>query len=305
MNHHKLIIIGGACAGYTAALYAARARLSPLVFTGEEPGGQLLLTTIVENFPGFPDGIDGPELVSNMRKQAEKFGAIMEDARVTSVDFSKKPFRIEVNGDAYTADALIIATGASTQWLNVPGEKELTGKGISSCATCDAALFRDKEVAVVGGGDAAMEDILALTKFAKSITLIHRRDALRASKIMQERVLSHPKVTLMWDSEVVEVLGDKVINGIKVKNNKTNEIKEYPIEGLFVAIGHVPNTKFLAGQIKLDEKGYIAPKGFTGTNIEGVFVAGDVADARYRQAVTAAGSGSMAAIDAERFLENR
>lgn len=302
---HKLIIIGGANAGYTAALYAARARLEPLVFVGKEPGGQLMLTSVIENFPGFPEGIDGAELMLNMRKQAERFGSIIKDTAVVSVDFQKRPFTVRTEDEEFKGDSVIIATGASAKWLGVKGEQELIGRGVSACATCDAAFFRDKEVAVVGGGDAAMEDVLALTKFATKITIIHRRDSLRASKIMQERVLKHPKISVMWDSVVEEVIGDTVVTGIKVKNIKTNEIKDLLIGGLFVAIGHKPNTEFLAGQIELDVKNYIVVKNHTETSVKGVFAAGDVADYRYRQAITAAASGCQAAIDAEKYLEHQ
>ena len=305
MDHKKLIIIGGACAGYTAAIYAARARLAPIVFAGPEPGGQLMLTSVIENFPGFPEGIDGPELMSNMRKQAERFGADIKDAKVDAVDFSKKPYTVTAGDATYTADAIIVASGASAKWLGVKGEEERIGKGVSSCATCDAAFFRDKEVAVVGAGDAAMEDILALTKFASKINVIVRRDEMRASKIMQERVLAEKKVNVIWDTVVEEVYGDPIVAGIKIKNVKTGTLSDLPIQGLFIAIGHTPNTSFLGGKVTTDELGYIVPQEGTSTNIEGVFVAGDVADHRYRQAITAAGSGSQAALDAEGYLEER
>lgn len=305
MEHRKVIIIGGACAGYTAAIYTSRARLEPLVFTGSEPGGQLMLTSVIENFPGFPEGIEGPELMSNMRKQAERFGATIKDIKVASVDFSKKPYRIVAGESTYTADSIIIASGASVKWLGVKGEEERIGKGVSSCATCDAAFFRDKAVAVVGAGDTAMEDILALTKFASKINVIIRKDAMRASKIMQERVLAEVKVNVIWDSVVEEVYGDPIVAGVRVKNVKTGEVIDLPIQGLFIAIGHTPNVDFLGGSINTDELGYIVPTEGTSTNIEGVFVAGDVADHKYRQAITAAGSGSQAALDVERYLEGR
>ena len=305
MEHKKVIIIGGACAGYTAAIYTSRARLEPLVFTGSEPGGQLMLTSVIENFPGFPEGIDGPELMSNMRKQAERFGATIKDIKVASVDFSEKPYKVIAGEETYTADSIIVASGASAKWLGVKGEEERVGKGVSSCATCDAAFFRDKEVAVVGAGDAAMEDILALTKFASKINVIVRRDAMRASKIMQERVLAEEKVNVIWDSVVEEVYGDPIVAGVKIKNVKTEEITDLPIQGLFIAIGHTPNVDFLNGAITTDELNYLVPKEGTTTNVEGVFVAGDVSDHKYRQAITAAGSGAQAALDAERYLEGR
>lgn len=302
MQHTKLIIIGGACAGYTAAIYAARARLAPIVFTGPDPGGQLMLTSVIENFPGFPEGIDGPDLMSNMRKQAERFGSVIKDAKVDSVDFSQRPYTITSGEESYTADAVIIASGASAKWLGVKGEAEHIGKGVSSCATCDAAFFRDKEVAVVGAGDAAMEDILALTKFVTKIYVLVRRDEMRASKIMQERVLAEKKVEVIWNTVVEEVYGDPIVAGIKIKNTKTDEISELGVQGLFIAIGHTPNVDFLQGAITTDELNYIVPQHSTHTNIEGVFVAGDVSDHQYRQAITAAGSGCQAALDAERYL---
>ncbi len=305
MNKTKVLIIGSAPAGYTAALYAARANLEPIVITGSNPGGQLMLTSVIENFPGFPDGIEGPELMMNMKKQAENFGATMVAKQVESIDFSKRPFKVTAGKEEYEAETIIVASGASVIWLGVKGEAELTGKGVSSCATCDAAFYRDKTVAVVGGGDSAMEDTLALTKFAKKIYLIHRRDELRASKIMQKRVLENEKVHPIWNSEVVEVMGDPMVNKIKIKNTKNGVVADLEVNGLFVAIGHKPTIDFLDGKITTDDKGYIIPVGETGTNIEGVFVAGDVADSRYRQAITAAGQGCKAAIDAEKYLEDR
>jgi thioredoxin reductase (NADPH) len=293
MEHRNIIIIGGACAGYTAAIYTSRARLEPLIFTGSEPGGQLMLTSVVENFPGFPEGIDGPDLMSNMRKQAEKFGSTIKDIKVDSVDFSKKPYTVTAGDATYTSDTIIVASGASAKWLDIKGEKERIGKGVSSCATCDAAFFKEKEVAVVGAGDAAMEDILALTKFASKVNVLIRRDEMRASKIMQERVLAEKKVNIMWNTVVEEVFGEPIVAGIKIKNTKTNEITDLTIQGLFVAIGHIPNTNFLKGAITTDELGYIISKTGTTTNVEGVFVAGDVSDHKYRQA----------ALDAERYIE--
>ncbi len=302
----KLVIIGSGPAGYTAAIYAARAEMSPRMIAGRDFGGQLMWTTDVENFPGFPSGIQGPELMEVMKKQAERFGTRITFENVTSVDFSVTPFVIQTESETIEAESVIIATGASAKWLGVPGEDRLKAKGVSACATCDGFFFKEKHVAVVGGGDAAMEEAIFLTKFAKSVTVLVRTDALRASKIMAERATKNPKISFVWNAQVQEVLGDKQITGLKVFNNKTNEITEMPIEGLFVAIGHEPNTQIFKGQIDLDIKNYLVVKsGSTKTNIEGVFAAGDVADHLYRQAVTAAGTGCMAALDAERWLSSR
>ena len=298
----KLIIIGSGPAGLTAALYAARANLNPLVLGGLEWGGQLMLTTEVENYPGFIDGINGPDLMEIFKKQAERFGAEVVNSNVTSVDFSKQPFKIISGENSYETQTVIIATGASAKWLGLDNEQKLIGKGISSCATCDGFFFKDKEIALVGGGDSAMEEALFLTKFASKVTVVHRRDKLRASKIMQDRAFENNKIEFIWNSEIEDVIGDSSVTGIKIKNVQTNESSMKDVSGLFVAIGHVPNTDFLKGQIDLNDNGYVNCDG-TKTNIDGVFVAGDVHDFRYRQAVTAAGHGCEAAIDVEKYIE--
>ena len=298
----KLIIIGSGPAGLTAALYAARANLNPLVLGGLEWGGQLMLTTEVENYPGFIDGINGPDLMEIFKKQAERFGAEVVNSNVTSVDFSKQPFKIISGENSYETQTVIIATGASAKWLGLDNEQKLIGKGVSSCATCDGFFFKDKEIALVGGGDSAMEEALFLTKFASKVTVIHRRDKLRASKIMQDRAFENNKIEFIWNSEIEDVIGDSSVTGIKIKNVQTNESSTKDVSGLFVAIGHVPNTDFLKGQIDLNDNGYVNCDG-TKTNIDGVFVAGDVHDFRYRQAVTAAGHGCEAAIDVEKYIE--
>lgn len=300
---HNVIIIGSGPAGLTAALYAARANLAPLLFAGQTWGGQLMLTSDVENYPGFPKGIMGPELMQTMRDQAVRFGTTIIDDNVTRVDFSVSPHQVWVGEKQYSAKAIIIATGASSIWLNLPSETRLRGKGVSSCATCDGAFFRNKEVVVVGGGDSALEEANFLTKFCTKVTIVHRRDALRGSKIMQDRAKANPKIAFIWDSAVEEILGDTHVTGVKLKNVKTNAITEHKTDGVFVAIGHKPNTEIFQGQIDLDAKEYIIPKEHSATNVPGVFVSGDVNDHRYRQAVTAAGMGCMAAIDAERWLE--
>ena len=298
-----LIIIGSGPAGLTAAIYTAREDFKPLVITGLSSGGQLLLTTKVENYPAFPDGIDGPELVESMRKQAEKFGARFANEDVVDIDFSSKPFKIKTSSSEYEANSVIIATGASAKWLGIPSEQKYIGKGISSCATCDAPFFKGKNVVVVGGGDTAMEDSLFLTKFVESVTIVHRRAEFRASKIMQGRVLSNPKIKVSWDSEVSEILGNGKVTGVKIKNVKSGEVTEMNVDGVFVAIGYAPNTKFLQGKLKLDEQGYIITKDEVLTDIEGVFIAGDVSDRKYRQAITAAGSGSKAALEARAYIQ--
>jgi thioredoxin reductase (NADPH) len=307
MSHEKVVIIGSGPAGLTAALYAARADLSPLVFEGVAAGGQLMITTDVENYPGFPDGILGPELMDQFRKQAQRFDARLQQVDVTKVDFSSRPFRIDVGADEYTSDSVIIATGATAKWLGVPGEERLTGRGVSACATCDGFFFRDQELVVVGGGDTAMEESLFLTKFASKITIVHRRDEFRASKIMAQRALDHDKINVLWNSVVKEVKGDTTVESVTIESTETGEQSELPANGMFVAIGHKPNTELFADQVDLDENGYIvkSPDGSTRTNVEGVFAAGDVADHIYRQAVTAAGTGCMAAIDAERWLADQ
>ena len=308
-EHHKVIIIGSGPAGFTAALYTARANLKPLIFEGSQPGGQLMITTEVENYPGFPKGIMGPEMMELFREQAHRFGATSLYYEVTKVDFSRRPFLVVANNKEYSSDAVIIATGASAKLLNIPSEKEYMGYGVSACATCDGFFFKNQEVYVVGGGDTAMEEANFLTKFASKVTIVHRRNEFRASKIMQERVLKNPKVAVVWDSVVEEVLGKtengkKSVTGLKLKNIKDNSITEVKADGLFIAIGHQPNTELFKNILPMDDKEYLLVQpGSTKTKIPGVFAAGDVADSYYRQAITAAGSGCMAAIDVERFLE--
>lgn len=349
----KVVIIGSGPSGYTAAIYAARAMLEPVLFAGYQSGGQLMWTTDIENFPGFVQGIAGPQLMSDLRSQAERFGTQIRDEYVTAVDFSVRPFKIwttipeDINPEIYTtgspeelaaatlkvkaqphtleAETVIISTGASAIMLDVPGEKRLLGNGVSTCAVCDAAFYRDKHTFVVGGGDAAMEDTLALTKFAKTVTVLHRRDAFRASKIMQDRVLQHPKITVKWNTTVTEVLGEGKVSGLHLKNVQSGEVTQVAADGLFIAIGHRPVTSLFGEQIALDEHGYVLTrmshshqgvqmaqsatndKGLvefpTMTSVEGVFAAGDVVDVRYKQAITAAGQGCSAALDAERWLE--
>ncbi len=304
MDTHKLIIIGSGPAGLTAALYAARAELKPLVIAGLTYGGQLMLTTEVENFPGFRDGIMGPELMQNMVVQAERFGAqiIYEDA--TKVDFAKQPYTVTVGDKSYQSQTVIVATGASSLWLGLPSEERFRGKGVSSCATCDGFFFKGKEIVVIGGGDAAMEEALYLTKFVKSITVLVRSDKLRASPIMQDRAKANPKIFIKYNTTVVEFLGTDRLTGIKVKDTVSGAVSEMPIEGAFVAIGHKPNTEIFKDQLELDAKGYLVPIDQTKTNVAGVYVAGDVRDYRYRQAVTAAGMGCMAAMDVEKYLHD-
>jgi thioredoxin reductase (NADPH) len=302
-SHARVLIIGSGPAGLTAAIYAARADLEPLVIAGFVPGGQLMITSEVENYPGFPEGIDGPQLMASMRAQAERFGARLLDADVEAVDFSARPFGVTAGGTRYSADSVIIATGASAIWLDLPNETRLRGRGVSACATCDGFFFRDKRIAVVGGGDSALEEALFLTKFASEVVLIHRRHEFRGSRIMQDRARTHPKVSIVWNSQVVDVLGEEKIAGLRLRDTQTGEEREMPIEGLFVAIGHKPNTDVFRDWLATDEKGYLVVHDHTASGIEGVFVAGDVHDHRYRQAITAAGDGCKAAIDAEHWLE--
>jgi thioredoxin reductase (NADPH) len=303
--HAKLVIIGTGPAGYTAAIYAGRAFLEPLVVEGIQPGGQLTITTEVENYPGFPEGVQGPQLMDLFRAQAARFQARFRSGTVDRVDLRKRPLSIWIDGVEQTADALIVATGASAKYLGLPSEKQLQGHGVSACATCDGFFYRGKEVVVIGGGDTAMEEATFLTRFATKVTIIHRRDKLRASKVMQRRALEHPKIQLLWDSTVDEVLGSRKegVTGVRVRDVKTGVTSVMACQGYFVAIGHQPNTAVFVGQLEMDETGYLktAP-GSTRTNVAGVFAAGDVADKTYRQAVSAAGTGCMAAIDAERYL---
>jgi thioredoxin reductase (NADPH) len=299
---HEVIIIGGGPAGYTAAIYAARANLSPHVIEGFGAGGQLMLTTDVENFPGFPDGITGPELMQHMRGQAERFGATFEAADVSRVDFSERPFRVWVDDEEHRARSVIISTGASARWLDLPSESRLRGFGVSTCATCDGFFFRDKAMVVVGGGDSAMEEASFLARMASSVTIVHRRDEFRASRIMVDRALANPKIHVRWNAEVVEVVGEDKVEAVRVRDTVTGELEDIPAAAMFVAIGHDPNTSLFAGQIALDESGYVITDG-TRTDVEGVFACGDVQDTVYKQAITAAGSGCMAAMDAERWLE--
>jgi thioredoxin reductase (NADPH) len=302
--HRSVVILGGGPAGLTAALYAARANLDPLVLQGGEPGGQLITTTQVENYPGFTESILGPELMQRFADQAARFGAELRYGSVTAVDGTQRPFRLRVDDDdVVLADAIIIATGASAKYLGRASEQRLVGRGVSVCATCDGAFFRDQAVAVVGGGDAAMEEALFLTRFATRVYVIHRRNALRASQIMQERALAHPQITFVWHTVVEEVLGDDAVEGLHLRDVQTDERSTLPVRGVFVAIGHQPNTAAFQGWLEMDELGYIRTEpGSTHTSVAGVFAAGDVQDRVYRQAVTAAGSGAMAAIDAERWL---
>lgn len=305
----NVIVIGSGPAGYTAALYNARASLDPLLFAGFQPGGQLTITTDVENYPGFPDGIMGPEMMDLFRRQVERFGTEVRAEQVTKVDFSQRPFRVWVDDKEYQSKSIIISTGASAKWIGLPAEVEFGGFGVSACATCDGFFFRNKRVAVVGGGDTAMEEALYLTKHASEVHLIHRRDEFRASKIMADRVMSHPKIHIHWNSVVDDILGDtdpvKRVTGIRLRGTNSEEKTEIPLEGVFVAIGHTPNSLLFKDVLDMDEQGYLKTvPGSTRTNIPGVFAAGDVQDTIYRQAVTAAGSGCMAAIEAERFLSH-
>lgn len=300
---HKLIIIGSGPAGYTAAIYAARANLAPVVFAGSLSGGQLMLTTEVENYPGYVHGIMGPVLMDELREQAARFGAEIRYEDVTAVDFSQRPFRVSTEDETFYAHTVVIATGAAAQWLGIENEARLRGRGVSSCATCDGAFFRNVEIAVIGGGDTAMEEATFLTRFASKVHVIHRRDHLRASKAMQERAFANPKIDFIWDTVVEDVHGDETVNGLLLRNLKTGVTHVLPVAAAFVAIGHHPNTELFKGQIEMDEAGYITVKENTFTNVPGVFAAGDVHDTRYKQAITAAGDGCKAALDAEKYLE--
>ncbi|MFN2611529.1 MAG: thioredoxin-disulfide reductase [Actinomycetota bacterium] len=313
-EQHKIVIIGSGPSGLTAALYTARANLAPLVIEGFEAGGQLMLTTEVENFPGFTDGIMGPDLMNVIRKQAERFGTSYITDDVTDVDFTSQPFKVSMGATVHSAQAVIVSTGASARMLGLPNEKRLLGRGVSTCATCDGAFFKQAHLAVVGGGDSAMEEATFLTRFASKVTVIHRRDVLRASKIMQDRAFANPKIDFMWNSEVVDVVGDQKVAALQVKDTVSGDLSTLEVGGMFVAIGHDPNTSLFKGKLELDEAGYIvtgeksgakASSFATRTSVDGVFAAGDVVDHVYRQAVTAAGMGCMAAIDAERWLESR
>ncbi len=303
-RNEKLVIIGSGPAGYTAAIYAARAELRPVLFEGMQPGGQLTITNEVENFPGFPEGIVGPLLMEQMRKQAERFGTRFEGKEITKVDFSKRPFRLWAGDEELTAEAVIVSTGASAKWLGLPSEEKYRGRGVSACATCDGFFFKGTEVAVIGGGDTAMEEADFLTKFATRVYIVHRRDQLRASKIMQDRVAKNPKIELVLSAIPEEILGDgKAVTGLRVKGTKDGKVRDLPLKGVFMGIGHQPNTSVFKGQLEMNDVGYLkvgSPS--TYTSVEGVFAAGDVADPTYRQAVTAAGMGCRAAMDAERWL---
>jgi thioredoxin reductase (NADPH) len=310
-THQKVIIIGSGPAGLTAALYAGRANLNPLMFEGMQPGGQLTITTEVENYPGFPKGIMGPELMDLMRTQAQRFGAQTLFKNVTKVDFSKRPFHVWADEEEYTADAVIVATGAVAKWLGLPSETKYMGYGVSACATCDGFFFKDLEVVVVGGGDTAIEEASFLTKFARKVTIVHRRDELRASKIMRDRAFKNPKLTFIWDSVIEEILGKqeggrKAVTGVRLRNVKTGATSVLHTDGVFMGIGHKPNTELFVGQLQMNSNGYLVTEPHsTKTNVPGIFAAGDVADSVYRQAISAAGTGCMAAIDAERWLESQ
>jgi thioredoxin reductase (NADPH) len=302
---HNVVIMGSGCAGNTAAIYTARANLKPLVVAGHEPGGQLSITSLVENFPGFPEGINGPDLVENMKKQAEHFGAEYMHGSVIDVDLSKRPFRLNIDGEWHESRTLIVATGASARWLNLPSEQKLIGHGVSSCATCDGFFYRDKKIMVIGGGDSAMEEANFLTRFGREVALVHRRDAFRASKIMVDRTRANPKIEMITNTIVEDIYDvDKgYVTGVKLRNVATDDITEREVDGFFVAIGHIPNTKPFQGKLELDDEGYIISHGGARTSVKGVFHAGDVQDRVYRQAITASGAGCMAAIEVERFLE--
>ena len=304
-NHYDVIIIGSGPAGYTAGIYTSRANLSTLIISGTLPGGQLMTTSEVENYPGFPNGIFGPELMMNMRQQAERFGSVVVDDEVIKVDFKKRPFTITTHAETYTAEATLVCTGASPRKLGIPAEQQFGGRGVSYCATCDGPFFKGENIVVVGGGDTAMEEATFLTKFGKSVMVVHRRDSLRASKILQQKALENPKIEFIWNNVVADIKGNNKISTVLVKDINTGKERTIETGGLFVAIGHEPNTAIFRGQLELDDKGYIVLKQHTKTSVEGVFAAGDVHDHKYRQAVTAAGFGCMAAIDVEKWLSER
>jgi len=303
-NLWDIVIIGSGPAGLTAAIYTSRGAASTLVLAGSTWGGQLMLTSEVENFPGFPEGVMGPDLMLKMRQQAERFGSVVKEEDARGIITSENGFLVKTDNSSYKARSLIVASGAATKWLEAPGVKELIGRGVSSCAPCDAYFFKDKKVAVVGGGDSAMEEALVLSKFANEVVIIHRRDEFRASKIMQDKVFANPKIKVLWNTEVKEAKGKEKLESLVLINNKTQEVKEEPFDGLFVAIGHIPQSEVFKGLLELDEKGYIKVFDKTKTNVPGIFVAGDVHDFRYKQAITAAGFGCMAALDALSYLEN-
>ncbi len=306
-NIRNVVVIGSGCAGHTAALYTARANLNPLVLEGHEPGGQLSLTTLVENFPGFPEGIQGPELIDNMRKQASRFGAEYQMGHVASADLSRRPFTLQLGKEAIRTRTLIIASGASARWLGLPNEQALIGHGVSSCATCDGFFFSGKEIAVIGGGDSAMEEALFLTRFATKVTIIHRRDQFRASKIMLDRAQKHAKIQFLTNTVVDDVYdaNKKEVTGLRLRNLKTGEARDFPTSAMFLGIGHIPNAKMFAGQLDADQDGYLKTTQYVFTRVPGVYACGDVQDRRYRQAVTAAGTGCMAAMEVEKFLEEQ
>jgi thioredoxin reductase (NADPH) len=306
MDTRNVVVIGSGCAGHTAALYTARAKLNPLVLEGHEPGGQLSLTTLVENFPGFPEGIQGPELIANMRRQAERFGAEYRLAHVTAADLSKRPFTLQVGKDVVQTETLIIASGASARWLGLPNEQALIGHGVSSCATCDGFFFSGKEISVIGGGDSAMEEALFLTRFATKVTLIHRRDEFRASKIMLERAQKNEKIQFLTNTIVEDVYdpSKKEVTGLKLRHADNGKTWDFPTSAMFLGIGHIPNAKIFEGQLDTDQDGYLKTTNFVFTRVPGVYACGDVQDRRYRQAITAAGSGCMAALEVEKFLED-
>lgn len=306
-ERYDVVVVGSGPAGCTAAIYAARGDLRTHVLAGYEAGGQLMLTTEVENFPGYPEGVDGPEMMQQLRAQAERFGATFQDVDLNSIEGTQSPFTLHTDAGTIEARAVILATGSSAKWLGLDDEKRLMGRGISACATCDAFFFKDKEVVIVGGGDSAMEEANFLTKFASKVTIVHRRDSFRASKIMARRALDNPKIEVAWNSTITAIHGEQKVEGVTIQDTQTGETREMACDGYFVAIGHVPNTKFLEGVVDLDDAGYIVPRELdkTYTSVEGIFVAGDVYDHRYKQAITAAGSGCKAAIDAERWLDDQ